>query len=156
MRLKDLISASRYEYILAQDLEAEVAVQLFAFILAMNTIMRALLERSFRFSKQSGSRNLAVSTLGWMAAAPMTLTLCDGKDDGNEDWSSRLQKVADQLASTTGEKLQTAVDSGVPTQVSYGFVCGYCSGYAAKKAGKIAAIVLGAWTREKCRFCVIS
>ena len=132
--------------------------QIVAFILTMNTIMRAFLERTFRFSKQSGPRNLAFSTLGWMAAAPIpvALTLCDGKDNGNEDWTSRLQELTDQLASTTGGKLQAAVDSGVPTQVSYGFVCGYCSGYAAKKAGKVAAVVFGEWTREKCRFCAIS
>jgi hypothetical protein len=121
------------------------------------TMLRAFLERSFRFSKQSGPRKLAVvSTLGWMTAAPsLALTLCDGKDDDQiGDLYARLQKVSDQLASTTGGKLQEAVDSGVPTQVSYGFVCGYCSGYAAKKAGKVAAIVFGAWTREKkCRFC---
>jgi hypothetical protein len=155
LHLKDLISA-RYEYIPAQDLEAKGAVQIVAFILAMNTTMRAFLQRSFRFSKQSGPRNLAVSALGWMTAAPIALTLCDGKDNESEDWSARLQKVSDQLASTTGGKLQAAVDSGVPTQVSYGFVCGYCSGYAAKKAGKIAAVVFGAWTREKCWFCVNS
>ena len=72
------------------------------------------------------------------------LTLCEGKGSDNDgDWFSKIQKLGDELASSAGGKLQTAFDSGVPTQVSYGFVCGYCSGYAAKKAGKLAAAVFG-------------
>ena len=40
-------------------------------------------------------------------------------------------------------KIQIAVDSGVPTQLSYGFVCGFCSGFSLKKAGKVVAVVCG-------------
>jgi len=40
-------------------------------------------------------------------------------------------------------QLQGAFDSGVPTQLSYGFVSGYCSGMALKKIGKIAAGMFG-------------
>lgn len=38
---------------------------------------------------------------------------------------------------------QGAIDSGVPTQVSYGFISGYCSGIALKKVGRAAAVVFG-------------
>jgi uncharacterized membrane protein (Fun14 family) len=39
--------------------------------------------------------------------------------------------------------VQGAVDSGVPTQLSYGFLSGYCSGIALKKIGRGAAVVFG-------------
>jgi uncharacterized membrane protein (Fun14 family) len=51
--------------------------------------------------------------------------------------------MGDQFAAQAGSHIQSAVDSGIPTQLSYGFVCGYCSGYAAKKVGKAAAGILG-------------
>merc|ERR1719343_1388576 len=31
----------------------------------------------------------------------------------------------------------------MPGQISYGFVCGFCSGYALKKAGRTAAFLFG-------------
>jgi len=40
-------------------------------------------------------------------------------------------------------QVQSAVDSGIPTQLSYGFISGYCSGLAMKKAGKAAAGMIG-------------
>eukprot|EP00560_Eucampia_antarctica_P008396 CAMPEP_0197825954 /NCGR_PEP_ID=MMETSP1437-20131217/2979_1 /TAXON_ID=49252 ORGANISM="Eucampia antarctica, Strain CCMP1452" /NCGR_SAMPLE_ID=MMETSP1437 /ASSEMBLY_ACC=CAM_ASM_001096 /LENGTH=122 /DNA_ID=CAMNT_0043426183 /DNA_START=393 /DNA_END=761 /DNA_ORIENTATION=+ len=47
------------------------------------------------------------------------------------------------MAREMGAKIQGAVDSGIPTQLSYGFVCGYCSGFALKKVGKVGAVVFG-------------
>lgn len=44
---------------------------------------------------------------------------------------------------TLGSKVQDAIDSGVPTEISYGFLCGYSSGYALKKVGKMASVVFG-------------
>jgi uncharacterized membrane protein (Fun14 family) len=35
------------------------------------------------------------------------------------------------------------VDTGVPTQITYGFVAGWCAGMALKRAGQIAATALG-------------
>jgi len=35
------------------------------------------------------------------------------------------------------------LDSGLPTQLTYGFVAGYCSGMALKRIGQTAATVLG-------------
>jgi uncharacterized membrane protein (Fun14 family) len=40
-------------------------------------------------------------------------------------------------------QVQVAYDTGIPSQLSYGFVCGYCSGYALKAVGKGAAVVFG-------------
>jgi len=35
------------------------------------------------------------------------------------------------------------VDSGIPTQLSYGFICGYTSGFALKRIGKLASFFFG-------------
>jgi uncharacterized membrane protein (Fun14 family) len=40
-------------------------------------------------------------------------------------------------------QVQSAIDSGIPNQISYGFVCGFSSGYALKKIGRAASIVFG-------------
>ena len=49
----------------------------------------------------------------------------------------------DAIGQNIGSKAQEAIDSGVPTQISYGFICGYSSGYALKKVGKAASVVFG-------------
>ena len=82
------------------------------------------------------------------SAGPTALVaLCDGgKNSGNGDENdimTKLQQLGDQFAVQAGEKIQAAVDSGVPTQLSYGFICGFCSGYSLKKAGKMAAGIFG-------------
>ena len=59
--------------------------------------------------------------------------------EGGFDVNSMMDKVATEV----GSKVAEAVETGVPTQLSYGFMSGFCSGYALKKAGKVAAIVLG-------------
>uniref|UniRef100_A0A7S4JYV9 EF-hand domain-containing protein n=1 Tax=Odontella aurita TaxID=265563 RepID=A0A7S4JYV9_9STRA len=83
----------------------------------------------------------------------VTIATCDGGNE--EDIFSRVRKMMggeeavglngqiDALAKQVGSKVADAVETGVPTQLSYGFVCGYCSGYALKKVGKGAAVVLG-------------
>lgn len=90
------------------------------------------------------------------STAPVATVLCEApkenllpKDkNGNVEWSripSHLTDSAfwDTLAKSTGSSIQDAIDSGVPTQLSYGFVSGYCSGMALKKVGRAAAVVLG-------------
>jgi hypothetical protein len=47
-------------------------------------------------------------------------------------------------------QVQGAVDSGIPTQLSYGFISGYCSGIALKKIGRGAAVVFGTFLLENC------
>lgn len=39
--------------------------------------------------------------------------------------------------------MQAAVETGIPMHLSYGFICGYCSGYTLKKVGKVAAGIFG-------------
>jgi len=94
-------------------------------------------------------RNLSV-VLGLSSITTPMVALCDdnksfvdkilAKDrNGNIDWNGSMDKVAMEA----GNSVQGAIDSGLPTQLSYGFVMGYCSGYALKKVGKVAAVVLG-------------
>ena len=59
--------------------------------------------------------------------------------EGGFDVNSMMDKIATEV----GSKVAEAVETGVPTQLSYGFMSGLCSGYALKKAGKVAAMVLG-------------
>lgn len=58
---------------------------------------------------------------------------------GNFDWNGELDLIGKEI----GAKIQQAVDTGLPTQISYGFVCGYSSGYALKKVGKSMSVVFG-------------
>lgn len=74
--------------------------------------------------------------------------------DGNVDWYKAVKNVREgagregsdlwhSVAVSVGETFQAGIDSGIPTQLSYGFISGYCSGYALKKVGKTAAVVFG-------------
>lgn len=112
-----------------------------------------LLQRSLRST--SLHRNISVvlglSSLTY-SSSPCT-TFCAPQDeilkknkDGSVDWEATQVAVA----TTIGEKVQTAVDTGIPTQLSYGFVCGYASGYALKKVGRVGAIIGG-----KCVACCL-
>lgn len=49
----------------------------------------------------------------------------------------------DDYASAIGSQLSYVLASGIPANLSYGFVAGYASGYALKKVGRVAAVVLG-------------
>ena len=49
----------------------------------------------------------------------------------------------DDYATAIGSRLSHALASGIPANLSYGFVAGYASGYALKKIGRVAAVVLG-------------
>ena len=53
------------------------------------------------------------------------------------------QNIMDTLGKTVGSQVQGVIDTGIPTQLSYGFVSGYCAGLAAKQVGKLAATVFG-------------
>lgn len=69
------------------------------------------------------------------------------------DWNTTLTDIA----STLGTSVQTAIDTGIPTQLSYGFLSGYCSGLALKKVGRAAAVVFGtyrSWYHPCCGLCV--
>lgn len=50
---------------------------------------------------------------------------------------------ADDLLATAASQAQLALDSGIPTNLSYGFFAGYLSGFALKKIGKVASLTFG-------------
>lgn len=92
----------------------------------------------------------------WNLLRPAT-TLCDsggnkGNDGNNNDWQGILDRatqtlagrnVMDAFGKTVGSQVQGVIDTGIPSQLSYGFVSGYCAGLAAKQVGKLAATVFG-------------
>lgn len=49
----------------------------------------------------------------------------------------------DELLSTIGSQAQLALNSGIPTNLSYGFFAGYLSGFALKKIGRAASLTFG-------------
>lgn len=100
-------------------------------------------------------RNVSI-ILGISSMTTPMVALCEEKSfmdkivardrSGNIDWYASM----DQVSAEAGKSVQGAIDSGYPTQLSYGFVMGYCSGYALKKAGKVAAVILG----ESLSYCL--
>lgn len=97
----------------------------------------------------SSLRRNASIIMGISSMTTPVVALCEEKSfmdkivakdrSGNIDWNASM----DHVAAEAGKSVQGAIDSGYPTQLSYGFVMGYCSGYALKKAGKVAAVILG-------------
>lgn len=85
---------------------------------------------------------------------PAATALCEKKDylpkgkDGSVDWSAAVTQLSegefwDKVGQDLGGKVQSSIETGVPTQLSYGFVSGYCSGLALKTVGKAAATIFG-------------
>eukprot|EP00587_Corethron_hystrix_P012231 CAMPEP_0113314466 /NCGR_PEP_ID=MMETSP0010_2-20120614/10514_1 /TAXON_ID=216773 ORGANISM="Corethron hystrix, Strain 308" /NCGR_SAMPLE_ID=MMETSP0010_2 /ASSEMBLY_ACC=CAM_ASM_000155 /LENGTH=182 /DNA_ID=CAMNT_0000170755 /DNA_START=266 /DNA_END=814 /DNA_ORIENTATION=- /assembly_acc=CAM_ASM_000155 len=73
--------------------------------------------------------------------------------DGNENPLEKLQKYitenfptesADELAKLAGSKITDIVSTGIPGEISYGFVTGFCAGFSLKKIGKMGALCFGA------------
>ncbi|GKZ00520.1 hypothetical protein MPSEU_001004400 [Mayamaea pseudoterrestris] len=119
-----------------------------------------------RISRQSLVKAATVATTGFsllqLSGVSTSSTLwnastvhCDqggGDKDGNNSWQNILDKstkgladrnVMDALAKTVGTQIQGAIDTGIPSQLSYGFVSGYCAGIAARQIGRATATVLG-------------
>lgn len=77
------------------------------------------------------------------------VTLCEGSNNDDDDILSKLKSSLirnidiDKLGKQVGSQVQEVISTGLPTQLSYGFICGYSSGYALKKVGKAASIVFG-------------
>jgi hypothetical protein len=75
--------------------------------------------------------------------------------DGSVAWDRLASgEFLDALATRAGSGLQDAVDSGVPTQLSYGFVSGYCSGVALRRVGRALSVVFGAFVCARVCACV--
>ena len=51
--------------------------------------------------------------------------------------------IMDNLLNTIATSTQHALNSGIPTNLSYGFFAGYLSGFALKKIGRVASLSLG-------------
>eukprot|EP00053_Salpingoeca_punica_P020483 m.211702 g.211702 ORF g.211702 m.211702 type:complete len:193 (+) comp18746_c0_seq1:285-863(+) len=78
----------------------------------------------------------------------MTVALCEAGDSGKDkgfldDIMGALQRTGDSAASQAGSVINTFLDSGVGGQVSWGFVSGFCSGFAIKKISKVFAFGVG-------------
>ena len=54
-----------------------------------------------------------------------------------------LKASIDELAQRVGSGVASIATTGVPQNVSYGFIAGFCSGFAAKKAGRVLAVGVG-------------
>ena len=119
----------------------------------MNAFRSRLINRQF-IPKRTVLKSLALSTISTTGA----ITLCEGKDNnGNNNNNNNIVDIilttvkdiansnfdVDAIGQNIGSKAQEAIDSGVPTQISYGFLCGYSSGYALKKVGKMASVAFG-------------
>mmetsp|Transcript_1657 Transcript_1657/g.2021 ORF Transcript_1657/g.2021 Transcript_1657/m.2021 type:complete len:194 (+) Transcript_1657:92-673(+) len=90
-----------------------------------------------------------MTTVSSFGTATASVALCEGKDDDQNNILEKIKAAAttaidfDAVGQILGSKTQNIIDSGVPTQISYGFVCGFSSGYAMKKIGKVASVVFG-------------
>ena len=100
--------------------------------------------------KNNASKSLILSTIvSTTGLGTTTITLCEDKNDDDDDILAKLKQVVnstfdvDSFGHTLGSNAQEVIDSGVPTQISYGFICGYSSGFALKKIGKVASVILG-------------
>ena len=102
------------------------------------------------------------------AATNETPALCSNNNNSNDDDEDFISKVKakinsqsiaeltsslptslpanmnmDELLSTIGSQAQLALNSGIPTNLSYGFFAGYLSGFALKKIGRAASLTFG-------------
>ncbi len=100
------------------------------------------------FSRQSILKSLVLSTAITTVTTTSSIALCEQNDDKN-DIINKIKTIAtsafdiDKLGQELGNKVNDAIATGVPTEISYGFVCGFSSGFALKKIGKVASIVFG-------------
>jgi uncharacterized membrane protein (Fun14 family) len=119
--------------------------------------LRSKLTSQLIINKRTVLKSMALSTM-MTATTSVTMTLCEGgkenKNDDNNNNNDKMAKIIaiasntnnldlDSLGQMLGSNVQDAIDSGIPTQISYGFLCGYSSGYALKKVGKVASVIFG-------------
>lgn len=82
-----------------------------------------------------------------------SIALCDSDEDFITKIKSKIESSylsdtsksdsMEVLLSTVGASAQSVFDSGIPTNLSYGFFAGYVSGLALKKIGRVASVSLG-------------
>ena len=49
----------------------------------------------------------------------------------------------EDIRAKIGAQINDAIATGMPNQIGFGFISGFCAGFAAKKAGKVAAVGVG-------------
>lgn len=107
--------------------------------------------KSSQFSSQASSVNNSPLWPLLMVCATniSTISACEDENELNKIWNDLKEgnidsnEFAHSIATLMGSKTQNIIDTGVPGKLSYGFVCGFSSGYALKKVGKVAAFSLG-------------
>ena len=112
----------------------------------MNALRSRILNQNF--NRTSILKSLALSTAFTTATTSTPTAFCEGSADEN-DILNKIKTIATstfdigELGQAVGDKVNEAIATGVPTEISYGFVCGFSSGFALKKIGKVASVVFG-------------
>mmetsp|Transcript_19865 Transcript_19865/g.26989 ORF Transcript_19865/g.26989 Transcript_19865/m.26989 type:complete len:195 (-) Transcript_19865:117-701(-) len=81
----------------------------------------------------------AQKTLSQMPAA---MEVLDRNHDGKID-AKDLAMLEDDLRVVIGKKVTAAVETGVPSQMGFGFISGWCSGFTLRRVGKVMAFGCG-------------
>jgi uncharacterized membrane protein (Fun14 family) len=115
-------------------------------------VFRTQITRQLTINKRVILKSMAFSTM-MTTISSGTMTLCEGRNNNENDKNilEQIKNMAndidsiniDTIGQILGSQAQEAINSGIPTQISYGFLCGYSSGYALKKVGKVASGVFG-------------
>ena len=114
----------------------------------MNAIRSKVVITAQIFNKKSIMKSIALST-ALTTSTSSAIAFCQGKKNEDEDMLAKIKSTIssgldlDSLGKTMGEHINEAIATGVPTDISYGFVCGFSSGFAFKKVGKVASVVFG-------------
>ena len=109
-----------------------------------------------------------LTSLAYTTATTTSIALCENKKDDNnsnnddQDFISKIKsklesqsfddltnniqidnETLNSILTSLGTQISKSLSSGIPTDISYGFIAGYFSGLALKKIGKVASITLG-------------
>ena len=76
------------------------------------------------------------------ALSPLERLAEFGKDV-QESSKDGVGAVADKTLEEVGKLASEALATGYPNQVGWGFCAGYCTGFAAKKVGKVGFVMVG-------------
>jgi uncharacterized membrane protein (Fun14 family) len=63
--------------------------------------------------------------------------------DGDDDDKDGFELDMDALAKAVGDRADDMIHTGIPGQLTGGFVAGWCAGFSLKKVGKAGAFVVG-------------
>jgi len=81
---------------------------------------------------KEAERKAALSPLERLAEFAKDVQMSDGPS-----------AVADKTLEEVGKLASEALATGYPNQIGWGFCAGYCTGFAAKKVGKVGFVVVG-------------